>query len=290
MAPKIHTNDSDYFHLPAYILSRIGFVATHVVFAYWLNFLANDPFNTGLTATLDVPAADVKPAGECTAFDQQAALHNAALFLGWWASHSLPARNFVKKALGLWGSPIERPLYAFVAPIMWWQSMHFWKPVTDCSHFDVTTVNPIGAIVGGTIFVLGSVLVVALLWTLPQHVFGTDRYQYPPHKYPTFGKLISTGVYGVVRHPAAAGFLWLYTVIAFLGTTNHIQLSAMWATFIIIGTSVLEEGGLGEGGEFGKQYNAYRKKVNAYVPSWWSIKQTLGLKVDPITADADKTD
>lgn len=36
----------------SYTLSRVAFVATHVVFAYWLNYLLNDPLNLGLV-TLD---------------------------------------------------------------------------------------------------------------------------------------------------------------------------------------------------------------------------------------------
>jgi hypothetical protein len=36
----------------SYVLSRVAFVATHVVFAYWLNFILNDPLDLGLV-TLD---------------------------------------------------------------------------------------------------------------------------------------------------------------------------------------------------------------------------------------------
>lgn len=39
----------------SYLLSRVAFLGTHAVFAYWLNMLLNDPFDLGL------PTLDAKP-------------------------------------------------------------------------------------------------------------------------------------------------------------------------------------------------------------------------------------
>ena len=68
----------------SWALSRIAFLATHAVFALWLNFLLNDPFNLGgvsadhqneqpmmklLQPTLD--ARQVVAPDRCTKLDTQ---------------------------------------------------------------------------------------------------------------------------------------------------------------------------------------------------------------------------
>lgn len=64
-------------------------------------------------------------------------------------------------------------------------------------------------------------------------------------------------------------------------TRNHVALALLWTVFIVIGTLVFEEGGLRGSDEFGAKYQKYASRVNAFVPSLWSIKLLFGAaKVD----------
>ena len=81
--------------------------------------------------------------------------------------------------------------------------------------------------------------------------------------------------YGLVRHPAAAGFLWCYAVLP-AWTVNHLFLAGLWITFIVVATW-FEEGGLQGDDEFGQQYGAYRRSVAAFHPSWAALKNILGI-------------
>jgi len=260
-----------YFHLPAYVLARFSFVATHLVFLYWVNFLLNDPFNLG-TNTLDVKV--VKPPSTCTPFNKDNAIFDLGLFALWWGTHSGLARNAVKKLLGLYEHPLDRPLFAAIASIIWGVNVVLWRPISDCNRWDPFAVTPAVWGISATIIALGALLIVGFLWYLPDHVFGTSKYLYPPHKFPKSTDLIRGFPYGLVRHPAAAGFLWIYwTLPAY--TYNHLFLNSLWTIFIVVGTLVFEEGGLKSSDEFGKKYSAYRQEVGAFCPYPSSIVKVL---------------
>lgn len=66
------------------------------------------------------------------------------------------------------------------------------------------------------------------------------------------------------RHPAAAGFLWMFWALPSY-STNHIFYALQWTVFILIGT-LFEEGGLVREDAFGKQYAKYKKQVSAFIP------------------------
>jgi len=261
-----------YFHLLAYLLARFGFVATHVVFLYWVNFLLNDPFNLG-TNTLDYKV--VKPPGECTPFIWDNAIVDLELFALWWGSHSILARNAVKKALGLYEHPLDRPLFAAIASVVWGVNVFYWRPISDCQAWNPLNITPFVWAISGTIIVLGALLIVAFLWYLPDHVFGTAKYLYPPHKFPKSTELIQGFPYGLVRHPAASGFLWIYWSLPAY-TYNHLFLTVLWTIFILVGTLVFEEGGLKGSGEFGRKYLAYKQEVPAFCPYPSNILKVFG--------------
>lgn len=256
----------------SYTLSRVAFIATHSVFAYWLNYLLNDPLNLGLV-TLD--AKPPLPPGQCEHFAVGNAVSNLLWFALWWGTHSILARRAVKQALGLWEHPLERPLYATIAWVAWGLNVHTWRPVDTCAApWDPLAVSPYVWAASGAVFAAGVVLIVGLLWSLPDHVFGTARYQYDQGKRP-HGDLILRFPYGLVRHPAAAGFLWCYAVLP-AWTVNHLFLAGLWITFIVVATW-FEEGGLQGDDEFGQQYGAYRRSVAAFHPSWAALKNILGI-------------
>lgn len=272
------------FNVLSFVLSRAAFVGTHLVFAYWLNFLFNDPFDLGNKLgvklnTLDFPADQIKSEAECSPFIWDNAKYNLGLFAAWWISHSVPARKAYKVALNLLGHPIERPLFAIIATIVWGINVLFWKPISDCDRFELGSRPTWAWTISGLVFVAGSALVVGLLWSLPNHVFGTSKYKYKRGEEPQHG-IIRNFPYGLVRHPAAAGFLWLYWALPSYNV-NHIYLSALWTIFILVGTS-FEEGGLeGDDGEFGKAYAEYREEVNAFFPNPRSIASVFGCPFAP---------
>jgi len=256
----------------SWTLSRVAFIGTHAVFAYWLNFLLNDPFGLGLV-TLDYPKNLIKPAGQCTELIKENLYRDLGLLFGWWFQHSVMARKVYKQAIGLWGHPLERPIFATFSWLTWLAQIHFWLPITDCHRWDPLLVSRNVWIFAGLIIALGSVLIVGLLWSLPGHVFGTDHWTFEQGKQ-VHGPLIRRFPYGLVRHPAAAGFLWIYwTLPAY--TYSHILLGTFWTVFIVVGTIYFEEGGLYDESEFGKSYAAYAKDVDAFFPRPSCIYATL---------------
>jgi protein-S-isoprenylcysteine O-methyltransferase Ste14 len=263
-----------YFNLPSYILSRFSFLFTHFVAVYWLNYLLNDPFNIG-GATLD--ARDILPAEKCSAYIPENIRWNAQLFALWLVTHSGLARQKYKKLVGLEDHPLERPLFAAVAPIVWFTNIHFWKPISNCERWDPLQTSLPFALLSGVVGTLCLFLILTFLWLMPDHVFGTAKYQYPPGKLPQ--SKISYGYpYGLVRHPAATGFLWIYALLP-AHTPSHYLLGLFWIVYIFIATLVFEEGGLKSSNEFGPEYLAYRKQVNAFIPRPAAIASFLGLKV-----------
>jgi len=245
----------------SWLLSRVAFLATHAVFALWLNFMFNDPFSLG-GPTLDsrsVPAGD-----KCVKLDTGALGWDLMLLFGWWLQHSVMARKVYKKALGLWEHPLERPIFATASWVTWFLQIWYWKPITNCVRWSPLSITPGIWAISGSVIAAGSLLIVGLLWSLPGHVFGTGHYKYEQGKFPT-GKIIRKFPYGLVRHPAAAGFLWIYWAIPAY-TPSHLLIATFWTVFILVGTLVFEEGGLRGPDEFGTQYAGYANEVNALFP------------------------
>jgi len=225
------------------------------------------------TNTLDYKK--IKPAGQCTSYIEENVQFDFLLFGGWWLTHSGMARKAFKQALGIWEHPIERPFFATVATIAWGINVYYWRPITDCSRWDPLAVSPALWAAPAVIITLSILLVVGFLWVLPDHVFGTAKYQYKQGQFPK-GQILRQFPYGLVRHPAATGFLWAYWSLPAY-TPNHIFLASLWTIFIVVGTLVFEEGGLKGEDEFGRKYNQYRNEVNAFYPKISSIRKWLNI-------------
>jgi len=236
--------------------------------------MTNDPLGLGLTNTLD--AKVIASPETCVDWDWDAVRTNVVyFFLVWWLPHSGLARKGVKQALGLWNHPLDRPIFAIFAPFTWLITMHNWIPVSNCAKFDLFALDPWKWVVSGTVFTLWSIEVLGLFYMLPSHVFGTDRHTWKDDHKPSHD-LILTFPYGLVRHPAAAAFLWFYWLAIPSYTVNHLFLASLWTVFIVVGTLAFEEGGL-RNEEFPTVYDKYASRVNAFYPSIWSVKRALGL-------------
>jgi len=250
-------------------LSRVAFLGTHAVYAYWLNFLLNDPFNLG-TATLDVKVVNKT---NCQKIIYENLYRDLGLLFAWWFQHSVMARKAVKQVFGTFQHPLDRPLFATASWITWFVQIHFWKPITDCTAWNPLDVPRNVWIVSGLVIALGALLIVGLLWSLPGHVFGTDHYKWTAG-HPPEGSIIRRFPYGLVRHPAAAGFLWIYWALPAY-TPSHLLIATFWTVFIVVGTLFFEEGGLYGEDEFGQAYGQYAKEVNAFFPKPSCIYATL---------------
>lgn len=169
-------DNSDAMAFVAYFLSRIAFLLAHAVFAAWIVFVTNDPFNFRDFAprffnTLDV---DKDRVVEGSDIDWAAARFDALVFLCvWWIPHSGLSRNVVKRALGLGPEhPLDRPIFAFLAPICWWGTMALWKPITASSRMDVTEITLAEYLWRAPIVLTFLFECLGLFYLLPNHVFG----------------------------------------------------------------------------------------------------------------------
>ena len=162
-------------------------------------------------------------------------------FLVWWATHSGLSRRVVKQALGLWVF-VDTPWYLFLISV---------------------------PIIGFCFF-----LILGFFWTLPDHVFGTSRHEV--RKTPFIPKLIISFPYGMVRHPAATGFLWLFWALPNY-SPNHVLYALCWSVFIVLGTTFEETGIRSDTGDFGPVYEEYRKQVGMFfpLPRWFLRKPVV---------------
>jgi hypothetical protein len=51
--------------------------------------------------------------------------------------------------VGLVDHPLERPLFAAIAPVIWFINIHFWKPVSTCERWDPLQTSFPFAVVSG---------------------------------------------------------------------------------------------------------------------------------------------
>jgi len=289
-------DDAGILAWPAYLLSRIAFVGTHLVVVYWIVFLFNNPLNFGPIFGLEWNTLDDTtplPANACTPIIWDHVVYDVAIYMIWVGQHFIMARKKYKQLFGFWGTsffqPVERPIFACAAFVCWAVTLIYWKPITDCKGWDPLAVSPLVWVGSGIMISICLFEILGLLYTLPHHVFGTDRWKYPAGQYPV-GKLITTFPYNLVRHPAASGFIWFYWFLPAY-SPSHILLALLWSAFILIGTLVNEEGGLHGPDEFGQQYQEYCTHVSALYPNIESLKRAFGI-LPPlvISGSAGKTE
>jgi len=254
-----------YYHWPSYYLSRVNFVVVHIfTVAYWFPFLLNNPLKFPFVfSTLD--SAEVLPAGQCTPIIWDNVKLDIALWLFWWGQHSIMSRKVFKELIGTWGSPFDRPLFGLASCIAISVWTIGWQPITNCERTDFTNLANFSLLrlaVNGTLVLVSVAFVLSYFWILPTHVFGTDHYRVL--KESPKPKIITGYPYGIVRHPAAAAFLWLFWAWPSY-TVNHIFYATLWSIFILVGT-MFEEGGLNREDEFGKAYSKYSSQVSAFIP------------------------
>ena len=224
----------------------------------------NNPLNFPTWFQNSIDATEVLPEGECTPFDSDAFTTDLLLFFFvWWLTHSGLSRRVVKQALGLWEHPFDRPFFGTVACLALVTWTYFWKPVTNCKAWVFVETPWYLLALSGIVISFCLYLILGFFWSLPDHVFGTSRHEV--RRTPFKPKLITSFPYGMVRHPAATGFLWMFWALPNY-SLNHIIYASCWSLFIVVGTT-FEEGGIrADTGDFGPIYEEYRKQVGMFFP------------------------
>lgn len=77
-------------------------------------------------------------------------------------------------------------------------------------------------------------------------------------------ELISSGVYGYMRHPIYGADIVLAIALFFFIPETRVALSVIWMTIVLITWMKLEESVLE--GKFGKEYREYKKRVPMFIP------------------------
>lgn len=84
-------------------------------------------------------------------------------------------------------------------------------------------------------------------------------------------KLVTKGVYGLVRHPIYSADIFLSWGFLLIFPSLKILLSVVWLTFVLGYWMILEENALEE--KFGREYREYEKKVPMLIPNIYKSKK-----------------
>jgi len=141
-----------------------------------------------------------------------------------------------------WGIVLQAVAYALL-----WQG-HFWEHPPTLRRIILALI----------LFSLATVLVWSAVFRLGRQ-WRFDAALVADHE------LVSTGVYGVVRHPIYTSFFCFFLATGLLVTPNWLLLIA--AVLFVIGTEIrvrIEDNLLAA--QFGERFEAYKSKVSAYLP------------------------
>ena len=86
----------------------------------------------------------------------------------------------------------------------------------------------------------------------------------------TTNKLVTKGIFSIVRHPAFDGFIMLLFGIAFLfNSLGFLIVSVLDSAYIIYFALKVEE--MENAERFGEDYLKYRERVPAFIPKFWKF-------------------
>lgn len=137
-------------------------------------------------------------------------------------------------------------------------------------------VNIIGIIIAFLIFpseriipvnILGKILFIAAFFYFLYFLLAAMRIHKEVVKSAaSITKLLTKGIYGVVRHPIYSGDIVLVWGIFFYWSTYQVLASVIWLTVVISFWASLEEKALSK--KFPKEYLKYKKKVPMFIPKF----------------------
>jgi protein-S-isoprenylcysteine O-methyltransferase Ste14 len=143
---------------------------------------------------------------------------------------------------GLWFSPQPR----FVVPVF--QNLAVTVPVVSF------TIQIVHLMIFVPFFFIGAWLGIGGVKETTLRVAETHRTE----------KIITSGVYSIVRHPQYLGGLLAHVGISFLLSASYSLLATPLMALLVYLISKIEEEELVR--EFGKEYEDYRKKVSMFLP------------------------
>ncbi|MFN0055029.1 MAG: methanethiol S-methyltransferase [Planctomycetales bacterium] len=202
-----------------------------------------------------------------------AILVNLGLIVLFGLQHSVMARPAFKR---VWTrfipQPIERSTYVFAAAAATVLLMREWRSV-DLVIWDVQ--HPVGRWLLYGLFAAGWLMVPAVSLMINHFdLFGTRQVwlywrgrEYAPLPFRT------PWSYGWIRHPLYVGWMIAFWAIPTM-TFDHFLLAAGMTGYMLLAV-VFEERDLIE--YFGKDYEAYRRRIPMFIPRWCPAEQSGGL-------------
>lgn len=225
------------------------YVVFVVTFVYALGFIAD----WWWAKTIDRPQQ--LTGGAAVALD-------VLLLLGFAVSHSGMARPFFKK----WWTTVvpqavERSTYVLTSSVVLLVVFWAWQPI-DAVVWDVR--NGIGRMSIEGLYWAGWTLTLSATFAISHFDFFGLRQVYLYYRAIDYTDLPfkETGLYAVVRHPLALGFVIAFWAASTM-TAGHLLFSGIMTLYLGIGT-LLEERDLVQW--FGDTYRDYRRRVPAIVP------------------------
>jgi protein-S-isoprenylcysteine O-methyltransferase Ste14 len=180
---------------------------------------------------------------------------NVLLFSAFALHHSLLARPWAKATVHeLVPPPLERAIYTWAASLLFVAVCWFWQPVPG----ELYRLGGIAAVAGYTVQALGIALTLRSAARLDvldlagvRPALDTGRGQDRPPR------LVTGGVYGLVRHPVYLG--WVLLVFGTPAMTATRLVFAAVSTAYLVAAVPFEERGLVHA--FGAEYRRYQARV-----------------------------
>lgn len=232
-----------------FLYGVIAYVSFLGVFLYAIGFVGN------LLVPKSIDSGPEGPFGM--------SLVTNAVLLGIFAlQHSIMARPaFKSRWAALIPASVERNTYVLFTNIVLCLIFRFWQPMTG-EIWSVENANAQAVLQGlfwfGWLLVLVSTFMINHfdLFGLRQAWFNLQGREYEPLGFRT------TALYNFIRHPIQTGFLIAFWATPDM-TAGHLLFSIMTTDYVLVALQ-LEERDLV--GEFGEQYQTYRRQVSMLLP------------------------
>lgn len=198
-------------------------------------------------------------------FSVTPSLNNTVLVSLFGLQHSAMLRGPLKKVLSLFLSEsYQRSVYVFASGFCLCLMYFLWIPMTEVV-WHVTHPYALAVVYAFMLFSAGGVAF-SLLNLNPIQLYGIAKVTKGAP-----GKLITSGLYGFVRHPIYTFSLMLLWITPLL-SVGHLLLASMFTVYVVYAVAMFEEPDLVT--EFGPDYVEYMETTPRFIP--WFSKQKSG--------------
>lgn len=197
-------------------------------------------------------------------------LNNTVLVSLFGLQHSIMLRGPIKKLLSLvLSESTQKSVYIFASGLCLCVIYFCWIPMMEVV-WDVS--NPLARLVIYGLMLFSACGVgFSLLNLHPEQLFSIAKKE---SRSPV-GKLVTSGLYGLVRHPIYSFSLLLLWATPHL-SVGHLLLATVFSVYVVCAVAMFEEPDLVR--EFGSDYAEYMKTTPRFVPglAWLLRKQKTG--------------